>query len=252
LTENLILSESIFEGNKNLRNVTFSQYFGNSIPPYSFRDCPSLTSITISSIQFINNKTLTIYNVVQFIGDFAFYGIKNDQKVVFVSNSLLRLEHASLGFFDLETVQFTTFPKFISLNNDANPFTNCYLICNVILSDNFSCSVLESISFSQLFGDTPIASLDLYNLNCLVDPDFECDSNFPTVWNLQRYNFQNSEVSFPLKIVSILDHAFSDNQVLTNITFESGSKLKNVGWNAFEWSIIIYITFPSSFFQFIR
>lgn len=229
------------------KSVTYNgkTYSVINIDSHAFRNCSSLTSITIpNSVTNIYNyafskctslTSITIPNGVTSIGDFTFEGCSSLTSITIPESVTSIGINAFYGCSGLTSVTIPnsvisigggTFQKCTSLTSFTIP--NC--MSSSIPSNTFSgCTGLTSITIPN-----SVTSIDSYAFN-------NCSSltsiTIPeSVTSIGSYAFANctkiTSVTIPNSVVSIDDYAFSGCNSLTSVSI--GNNVISIGWGAFS------------------
>ena len=174
-------------------------YSVTSIGNYAFRNCSSLTSVTIGES-------------VTSIGEEAFYGCSSLTSIT-IPNSVTSI--GRVAFFDCSSLTSVTIP-----NSVTSIGPGAFVGCTSITKTNYTGNIASwcDISFGNEFAN-PI----YYSKNLYIDEQEVKDLVIPnTVNNIRDYTFSYcsslTSITIPNSVTSIGDEAFRSCSSLTSIT----------------------------------
>ena len=246
----VIIPESV-----NYYEITYSV---TSIGSYAFRNCSSLTSVTIpNSVTSIGNKafydcsrltSVTIPNSVTSIGDGAFYECSRLTSVtipnsvtsigdfsfqycssltsVTIGNSVTSI--GKFAFFDCSSLASVTIPNSVTSIGDG-AFYGCSSLASVTIPNS-----VTSIGNNAFLRCTSLASVTIPNSVTSIGA-----SAFGSCYSL-------ASVTIPNSVTSIGDGTFSNCISLASVTIPNS--VTSIGNNAFNncWKSLVSVTIPNS------
>ena len=242
----VIPEEVMFEG------YTFTVI---GINDYAFKDCSSLTSVTIpNTVKSIGNNaflncssltSVTIGNGVKSIGAWAFQGCSSLTSITF-PNSVTSIE--TRAFHKCSSLTSVTIPNTITDLGDA-VFTECtslatvYIDSHVILNNRDNYMYTNSNNMSKFFGSQVVEYIIGKSVKRIGDYAFYgCPFTSVTISNsvtsIGKYAFYGcsrfTSITIPKMVTFIGDAAFSTCWNLTNVTLNSNTiacKEYTAEWN---------------------
>ncbi|MBB5219874.1 putative repeat protein (TIGR02543 family) [Treponema rectale] len=224
-----------------------------AINDYTFSGCSSMTGVSlpsgitsIGSYAFSNCKlsSITIPNGTKSIGSHAFDGCSSASTLEFdSSNTLTSL--GSYAFFNCSKLQTVTIPYTVTALNEYT-FSGCSKLTGVDFPSGMTtigtsafknCTALYKItlpsSLTAIGGSAFEGCTKLYSGNSFP---LTLPSALKTIgasaFRGCSANFM--KITIPASVTSIGSSAFSDCSELTTISFDSSSKLTDLGGYAFE------------------
>ena len=215
------ISKSMFENSPIGQIVVYSDTVGDA----AFKGCTELTSV-----EFKNDLT--------YLGSEVFMGCKELESVTFDG---VCEQIASFAFSDCASLETLTLPS-----------------CEVILGDGvFSSSALKTLVFAEntLITGIGIGTFDRvkgFGINADESVHYTLSGNalYTADGTTLVMLVPSSTVkgfTVPASVKYIYDGAFSSNNYITSISFESGSLIESIGYGAFSSCTSLQsITFPEN------
>ena len=205
-----------------------------TIGNYAFRDCSSLTSVTIpDSVTTIGESafswcegltSVTIPDSVTTIGDWAFDDCSSLESITIPDSITTIGDRAFYNCSSLTSVYITDLSAWCKIdfeNNSANPlhYANNLYLNNEFVTDLVIPNDITEIKSSTFSGFNSLTSVTIGN-------------NVTTIGDYAFYNCDSlTSVTIGDSVTSIGDSAFYDCQNLTSITIPNG--VTTIGNNAF-------------------
>lgn len=230
------IGEFAFYDCENLKKVTFendSQL--NKIQDYAFKECYSLEEISIPAS--VTSLVNSFFNCVKL------------KKVTFEGNSITVIPSETFGNCDsLEEITIPSSVKTIG----RRAFVYSDNLRNVIFTSDSQCETINS----EAFEGCP-------NVRLIISSDLATNSNFADMLKSDAYKFKlivnedldesafdaNKglyEVEILANVTKIGNAAFYECENLEKVTFEEGSRLTTIGYEAFHTCNITEIVIPAS------
>ena len=163
---------------------------------------------------------LIVPATVTSIGDYAFYGCSALASVTFEADSALE----TIGVHAFRGSGLTTIAIPASVKSIA---TRAFYECSVLASVTYACSATPLSIESSVFSSTPY----LTNGRVVPDPACRVIEFDPSCDDVVGGNLLVANT-----VTSIPDKAFESCGALKTITFEAGSTLETIGYQAFDGS----------------
>ncbi|MCR5308119.1 MAG: leucine-rich repeat protein, partial [bacterium] len=273
------IGRNAFYNNSNLKNLIIPKSV-KTIDEAAFYNCSDLETLEFeenSELENINNqafaelsllKEIVLPDSLATIGSSAFYDCYNLESVTFGANLTSISENAFGYCASLKDVVFTS-ETLESIG--ALAFTSCVSLIEFELGENvvniddnaffnaniysiYNKSSLTLVKGSDEHGMIALKALDIYSdiadKKLYVEDDFlyykELDGD--TLVDLYLLGYVGTEESITInKDVTIIGaSAFRKNDIIKNVTFESGSKLRVIEDYAFESCNINVYELPST------
>ena len=211
-------------------------YSVTTIDDYAFRDCSSLTSVTIgnsvtiigySAFKYCSSLTsVTIPNSVTTIGSSAFYGCSSLTSVT-IPNSVTSIGEGA--FNSCSGLTSFTIP-----NSVTTIGSSAFQDCNNLATLNFNATNCSSFSsYYHPFNGCPISTINIGDSVQRIPAYF-------------AYNLDSlSSITIPNSVTSIGSSAFSGCSSLTSVTIPNS--VTSIGYDAFyNCSGLTSVTIPNS------
>ena len=210
---------------------TLGGYPVTSIGNSAFRDCTSLTSITIpNSVTSIGNSafsgcknltSITIPNMVTSIGNYAFKGCTGLTSVT-IGNAVTSIGDSA--FEKCIKISIIEIPKSVT-SIGAEAFVDCRSLTRVYITDLKAWCEIE---FQDYSANPLYYAQNLYLNNELVSGDLIIPEGTVKIGDMAFWAFTGlTSVTIPNSVTSIGDYAFWGCSGLTNIAIPKG--VTNIG-----------------------
>ena len=229
-------------------SVTYNgiTYAVTSIGDGAFRDCSSLTSVTIPNrVTRIRDwafegcsslTSVTIPNSVTSIGNHAFHNCSSLTSIT-IPNSVTSI--GNWAFIDCSSLTSITIPNSVtSIGRDA--FSSCSSLTSVTIPNSVTIIGRNAFYNTGIFKDNSKRENGvLYISNCLVDAETSLSGAY-AIKNGTRIIAEEAfygcssltSVTIPNSVTSIGDQAFLNCKALTNVTISNG--VMKIGGEAFR------------------
>ena len=212
------------------------EYTVKEIKEYTFRDCRSLTSVTIpNSVTIIGSEvfngcssltSVTIPNSVTSIGDYAFLGCSSLTSVT-IPNSVTSIGISA--FLHCSSLTSVTIPNSVT-SIGFSAFSHCSSLTSITIPNS-----VTSIGGSAFYDCTGLTSVTIPNSVTSIGSDafYGCSGL--------------TSITIPKSVTYIYDEAFAKCSKLENV-YCYAEKIPDLGYNIFNESYIEYATLhvPSS------